>query len=125
MLEGSWHLARAQTRKMPFCIPRPAVQPSGEPEKPRHQGGLGGLGWPGGRCAVHPLRARRRYGGRQGSKCPPHSFPAETPGARSGDALVAHDVCGSTTEAEQTDPDNCARELATVETMMDAAGQEP
>ncbi len=31
---------------------------------------------------------------------------------------------GSMTEAEQTDLDTCARELATVETMMDAAGQE-
>ena len=29
------------------------------------------------------------------------------------------------TEAEQTDLDNCARELATVEAAMDQAGQEP
>ncbi len=73
----------------------------------------------------YPLRARGRYEGRQGSKCPPDSFPAETPEVGSGDALVAHVVRGSTIEAEQTDLDNCARELATVEAAMDAAGQEP
>ena len=32
---------------------------------------------------------------------------------------------GSLTEVEQADLENCTRELATVETMMDAAGQEP
>ncbi len=32
---------------------------------------------------------------------------------------------GSMTDTEQTDLDNCARELATVENMMDKAGQEP
>ena len=40
-----------------------AGQPSGEPEKAREQGGLGGLGLAGGLAAAHPLRARRRYKG--------------------------------------------------------------
>ena len=39
--------------------------------------------------------------------------------------VIGERLRGSMTEAEQLDLENCARELATVEGVMDAAGQEP